>query len=78
MSNTKSKDALVVAATYGSSFDANIGLTKLRDADIPCILNNQIWAGVWGVPTAQYDTIRLMVFERDLDRAVAILGDVSE
>lgn len=75
--SNQNDQSLVVAATYASSFDANIALTKLADAGIPAVLNNQIWAGVMGVPTAQFDAIRLLVFKRDLSDALVLLKDTE-
>ena len=74
----KTDNNLVVIAEYNNDFNANIGLTKLREAGIPAILNNETTANVFGVPLAPYDTIRLLVLRAAIDRARDILASSSE
>lgn len=71
-------DNLVVIAEYNNDFSANIALTKLREAGIPAILNNETTANVFGVPLAPYDTIRLLVLRTDIEHAQEILNQQSE
>ena len=76
MSKNADRARTVVIRAYRNSFDANIALTRLRDAGIMCALTNDIIADVWGLPGAKFDSVRLMVNADDADRANAILDDV--
>jgi len=66
---------LVAAATYTSDIEANIALGMLRSNDIPCILDGEIISGVMGIQLSPRGSIRLMVREEDLDRALSLLKE---
>ncbi len=68
-----SRGHIVLARVYDTLGEASIALGVLRTNGIPCILDNAIMANVFGVPTAPYDGIRLMVFEKDLPIAKQLL-----
>lgn len=70
---TKDNESTVVVAIYNNDFSANIALTKLREAGIPAILNNETTANTFGISLAPFDAIRLLVLRSDLDRAKQIL-----
>ncbi len=69
----------VVAATFTNDFNANLALTKLRDAGINCTLTGEtianMWSGAIGMPFAK---IRLLVFPEDLSEAQNIIQDLIE
>lgn len=73
----QTQEKLVTIAEFNNYFNANVALTKLHANDIPAILNNETTAAVFGVPIAPYDAIRLLVFERDADRARSIIADTE-
>lgn len=64
---------IVLARVYDTLGEASIALGALRASGIPCILDNAIMASVFGIPTAPFDGIRLMVFEKDLPQALQLL-----
>ncbi|MCI5977488.1 MAG: DUF2007 domain-containing protein [Bacteroidales bacterium] len=69
-------DAPVVVARYSDDFMANIGLTKLHEAGIPAMLNNETAATVFGMQLP-YNTIRLLVFPKDIETARELLRDTG-
>lgn len=64
--------APVVVARYSDVFMANIGLTKLHEAGIPAMLNNETAATVFGMQLP-YNSIRLLVFPKDFEAARDLL-----
>lgn len=64
---------LVPADTFSSAVSANIALGMLRNHDIPCILDGETISTVMGIQLTPGDSIRLMVREEDLPRAIALL-----
>ncbi len=71
---TDNGQRLVLARVFETIGVANIALGMLRANGIPCILDNEIIASVFALPSAQFNGIRLMVHERDLDTALKLLG----
>lgn len=67
-------EELVVLRSYTSDVEANIALGVLRTNGIECALNNEIMAGVFGIPVAPFDRIRLLVHRKDADVADGLLG----
>jgi hypothetical protein len=68
-------DKIVVLREFSDIYDANIALGVLRSNDINCQLENEIVGGVGSIVGALSDSIRLIVFESDVDRANEILGE---
>lgn len=65
---------LVVADTFTSDIEANIVAGMLRANDIPCILDGEIISSVMGIQLSPRGSIRLMVRESDLPRALSLMG----
>lgn len=65
---------LVVADTFTSDIEANIVAGMLRANDIPCILDGEIISSVMGIQLSPRESIRLMVRESDLPRALSLMG----
>lgn len=72
---TDNQTKLVLANSYDSSAAAHIAMGMLKAHDIPAILDNEIMAGVFGIPVAPFDRIRLMVREQDFAEAVDLLKE---
>jgi hypothetical protein len=68
-------DKIVVLREFSDIYDANIALGVLRSNDINCQLENEIVGGVGSIVGALSDSILLIVFESDVDRANEILGE---
>lgn len=64
----------VVLQVFSSDVDANIALGVLRTNGIPCMLENEINASVFAVPTSSYCGIKLLVNPSDVEEAKKILG----
>lgn len=64
---------LVVADTFTSDISANIAMGMLRANDIPCVLDGEIITSVMGIQLSPQGSIRLMVRESDLSRALDLL-----
>lgn len=65
---------LVVADTFTSDIEANIVAGMLRANDIPCILDGEIISSVMGIQLSPRGSIRLMVRESDLPKALSLMG----
>lgn len=69
------EEQTVVLRTYASDFEANLARAKIEEAGIPCMLADEFFSGLY--PFTTVGTIRLMVFEKDVERALAILNDTA-
>ncbi len=69
---------LVVADTFTSDIRANIAAGMLRANDIPCILDGEIITSVMGFQLSPQGSIRLMVHEGDLVRALELLKSSAD
>ena len=78
MAHDIDKSTTTVIRTYPTSFEANIALTRLRAAGIRCALTNELISEVWALPTARFDSVRLMVKTEDAERANDILNELHE
>lgn len=65
----------IVLKVFSSDADAHIALGVLRTNGIPCILENEINASVFAVPTSAYCGIRLLVNPDDAPAALELLKD---
>lgn len=72
--NNNPGQRLVCARIFETIGVANIAMGMLRANGIPCILDNEMIANVFAIPIAEWDGIRLMVHECNLNEALALLG----
>ncbi len=68
-----SSERTVLLATFSSEVEATMAHDKLADAGIPCMLNNELFSGIYPMTFSSLGAIRLMVFERDKERALHLL-----
>jgi hypothetical protein len=71
---TDKENKIVVLREFNNIYDANIALGVLRANGINCELENQLVGGVSSIVGALSDSIRLIVFETDLERARQLLN----
>ncbi len=71
---TDKENKIVVLREFSNIYDANIALGVLRANGINCELENQLVGGVSSIVGALSDSIRLIVFESDLERARQLLN----
>lgn len=64
---------LVVADTFTSDVSANIAAGMLRANGVECVLDGEIISTVMGIQLSPQESIRLMVREEDLPRALKLL-----
>lgn len=69
----ESEEQTVVLRTFTSDFEANLVRAKLQEAGIPCMLADEFFSSLY--PLTTVGTIRLMVFNKDVEKALAILND---
>jgi len=71
----ESEEQTVVLRTFTSDFEANLVRAKLQEAGIPCMLADEFFSSLY--PLTTVGTIRLMVFNKDVEKALAILNDTT-
>lgn len=71
----ESEEHPVVLRTFTSDFEANLVRAKLQEAGIPCMLADEFFSSLY--PLTTVGTIRLMVFNKDVEKALAILNDTA-
>ena len=69
------KEKIVLLKTFDLAIDASLAKTKLDAHGIPCFLTNENMAGVYPIPVSHHFSVRLMIFDSDADKAIAILSD---
>lgn len=73
----ETNDKLVLLETFENNIDASMARQFLEENEIACMLTNENVAAVYPIPNV--GEIRMMVFEKDYDRARALLDEaVSE
>ncbi len=70
-----SEEQMVVLRTFTSDFEANLVRAKLQEAGVPCMLADEFFSSLY--PLTTVGTMRLMVFEKDVEKALAILNDAA-
>lgn len=76
--NPSDKERLILLEEYASDFEANIVRAKLESEGIPCMLTNEKFSSMYPLTMNTIGAIRLMIFEKDLDRARQILTSGTE
>ena len=62
-------DELVLLRTFSTDWEAYIAKGVLDTEGIPSIINNGIMSGIYPIGFNKLGGVRLLVFQRDLDRA---------
>ncbi len=68
------KDKIVTLKTFSSPIEAGIVKSMLESNGISCLITNENFAGVFPIYDFQTGGVKLKVFERDLERALALLN----
>lgn len=71
----KTNDKLVLLETFENNIDASMARQFLEENEIACMLTNENVAAVYPIPNV--GEIRMMVFEKDYDRAHALLDEAG-
>lgn len=69
----KTEQELVLCREFTSDIDAQVALAALKQANIICTIDNEIFSRIYPGLNAPWGCLRLMVFRRDLDKANEIL-----
>ena len=72
--NSPDQERLVLLKEYASDFEANIVRTRLESEGIPCMIANETFSSIYPLTMNSIGAIRLMIFEKDLERAQQILA----
>lgn len=76
--NTSDKERLLLLETYTSDVEANIVRARLESEGIPCMLTNETFSSIYPLTMNSIGAIRLMIFEKDLERARLVLSSETE
>jgi hypothetical protein len=71
-----STQKIVLLKSFDLAIDAGLAKAKLDAHGIPCFISNE--SGVYPIPTNSMFSVRLMVFQNDMEKANEILLDQSE
>lgn len=71
----ETNDKLVLLETFENNIDASMARQFLEENEIACMLTNENVAAVYPIPNV--GEIRMMVFEKDYDRARALLDEAG-
>lgn len=69
---------LVVAEIFDDAVAANIAMGMLRTNGIPCVLNHELLYSVLRINLSPDNGIRLMVYQRDLEKALTLLQEACD
>ena len=67
------KDKIVTLKTFSSPIEARVVKSMLESNGISCLITNENFAGVFPIYDAEAGGVKLKVFERELERALALL-----
>ena len=73
MNKPDNDDRLVVFNSYVNDADAYIAKGVLDTNGVPCIINNEIFSSVYPVGLAPWGSIKLLIFRRDMEKAIRIM-----
>ena len=73
MNKPDNDDRLVVLNSYVNDADAYIAKGVLETNGVPCIINNEIFSSVYPVGLAPWGSIKLLIFRRDMEKAIRIM-----
>jgi len=72
------EDLILTLKTYESTVDAMVDQELLRANNIECFINNDQLVGLYPMFKAIDEGLKIMVFERDFERALKILAEIKE
>ncbi|MEJ5992930.1 DUF2007 domain-containing protein [Pedobacter sp. Du54] len=72
------KDKIVVYKTFENPIEANIILTRLKDAGFGCFLSGETTASLRPLFDASISGIQLHVFENEVEAITKLLAEESE
>lgn len=68
------RDTLTCCATFATDWEAHIAAGVLEENGIPSTIDNEIFSSIYPIGFNSLGGIRLMVWQRDLDRARRLLA----
>lgn len=68
---------LVLCREFTSDIYAQAAVAALKEAGILCTIDNEIFSRIYPGLNASWGCLRLMVFNRDLDKANKILDSLN-
>ncbi len=71
MKSTENNNAIVLCRSFYDDIAANLAAVALRDHDVPCTIDNQVFSSVYPLGMSALGALRLMVFKKDLEKARA-------
>ncbi len=74
----ESGDELVTLAEYPHDWQAHIAKGILDDAGIPCIINNELFGGIYPIGFNSIGAITVSVRRRDLEEARRLTDHCSD
>lgn len=72
------EDQIITLKTYESTVDAMVDQEILRTNDIECFINNDQLVELYPMFKAIDEGLKIVVFEKDFDRALKILADLKQ
>ncbi|MDD4968351.1 MAG: DUF2007 domain-containing protein [Paludibacter sp.] len=72
------EDQIITLKTYESTVDAMVDQEILRANDIECFINNDQLVELYPMFKAIDEGLKIVVFEKDFDRALKILADLRQ
>ncbi len=76
MKSTENNNAIVLCRSFYDDIAANLAAVALRDHDIPCTIDNQVFSSVYPLGMSALGALRLMVFKKDLEKAREIIASL--
>ena len=76
MKSTSNSNEILLCRSFYDDIAANLAAGALRDHDIPCTIDNQVFSSVYPLGMSALGALRLMVFKKDLEKAREILSSL--
>lgn len=77
LSYNKNDSEIVLCREYPTDFQAHMAQAALEQEGIESIIDNELFSSVYPVGVGGWSSLRLMVRQRDLERARAIVDQLS-
>lgn len=72
------KEKVVTIRQYATADEAAIAHDRLENAGIPCMLTNETFSSIYPISHTTLGGVRILVFERDAQKALEILATEEE
>ena len=69
MKSTENNNAIVLCRSFYDDIAANLAAVALRDHDVPCTIDNQVFSSVYPLGMSALGALRLMVFKKRLGKS---------